>query len=188
MPTPEKRPDCEYDCDTAGMPWAKLHSTFGVHNEGNTMILDHLDHALLYGALGQRIAIGLALLNEESVRVAAPGKYEVDGENLFYIVDEYETKPFEQGRPEIHRKYLDIQYIISGEECIGTAPLEGLTEETPYDGEKDLAFYQYEPTMSKLILKQGIFAIFWPNEPHMPGRSINKAGKVKKIVVKVRME
>ena len=152
------------------------------------MILDQLDNALIYAGLGERISIGLALLNEDSVRNAAPGRHEVDGENLFYVVDEYETKPAEEGRLEIHRKYLDIQYIVSGEECIGVAPLEGLTEETPYDGEKDLAFYKYEPTMSNLHLQQGMFAIFWPNEPHMPCRSIDKAETVKKIVVKIRME
>jgi YhcH/YjgK/YiaL family protein len=153
------------------------------------MILDHLDSALMYNGLGERISVGLALLNEDSVRDAAPAKYEVDGENLFYIVYEYETKPEQEGRLEIHRKYLDIQYIVSGTECIGVAPLEGLTEETPYDGETDLAFYEYEPTMSRLNLKQGMFAIFWPNEPHMPCRRIgNTSEKVKKIVVKVRME
>jgi YhcH/YjgK/YiaL family protein len=153
------------------------------------MILDQLDSALMYGGLGQRIAIGLALLNEDNVRNAPPGKYEVDGDSLFYVVDEYETQPVEEGRLEIHRKYLDIQYIVSGNECIGTAPLEGLTEETPYNGETDLAFYRYEPMMSQLHLKQGMFAIFWPNEPHMPGRRIgNTPEKVKKIVVKIRME
>ena len=152
------------------------------------MILDQLDSALIYTGLGERISIGLALLNEDPVRNAAPGRYEVDGENLFYIVDEYETKPLQEGRLEIHRKYLDIQYIVSGEECIGVAPLEGLTEETRYDGQRDLAFYEYEPSISKLHLKQGMFAIFWPNEPHMPGRSINTTKTVKKIVVKIRME
>ena len=153
------------------------------------MILDQLDNALLYGGLGQRIAVGLALLNEESVRDAAPGKYEVDGENLFYNVDEYETKSIDEGRLEIHRKYMDIQYIVSGAECIGVAPLAGLVEETPYDGEKDLAFYRYETAMSRLHLAQGMFAIFWPNEPHMPGRRIGSTPeKVKKIVVKVKME
>ena len=152
------------------------------------MILDKLDNALLYGGLGQRIATGLALLNEDCVRDVAPGKYEVRGDDIFYIVDEYETKPVEEGRLEIHRKYLDIQYIVSGSECIGYAPLAGLTEETPYDGERDLAFYHYEPSMSKLIFKQGSFAIFWPNEAHMPGRSIESPEKIKKIVVKIRME
>ena len=152
------------------------------------MILDQLESSLIYAGLGKKIAIGLRLLNEDSVCNAAPGKYEVDGENLFYIVDEYETKPVQEGRLEIHRKYLDIQYIVSGEECIGVAPLEGLTEETVYDGKRDLAFYKFEPSMSKLHMKQGMFAIFWPNEPHMPGRSINRTEMVKKIVVKIRME
>ena len=122
-------------------------------------------------------------------RVFAPGKYEVDGEDLFYVVDEYETKPIDEGRLEIHRKYLDIQCVVSGAECIGVAPMEGLVEETPYDGEKDLAFYRAEPAMSRLHLAQGMFAIFWPNEPHMPGRRIGSTPeKVKKIVVKVKME
>ena len=152
------------------------------------MIFDQLDSAGLYGGLGRRIAVGLALLNEESVRDAATGRYEADGENLFYIVDEYETKPFDEGRPEIHRKYLDIQYIVSGTECIGTAALDALTNGTPYDGTKDIAFYAYTEGMTRLVLTQGMFAIFWPNEPHMPGRSIDKAERVKKIVVKVRME
>jgi YhcH/YjgK/YiaL family protein len=153
------------------------------------MILDQFDNALMYEGLGQRISIGLALLNEETVRNAAPGSYQVDGENLFYNVDEYQTQPVEEGRLEIHRKYLDIQYIVSGEECIGIAPLEGLTEETLYDGKKDLAFCKFEPSMSQLHLKQGMFAIFWPNEPHMPCRRTGSTSeKVKKIVVKVRME
>ncbi|MHC4386968.1 MAG: NanQ anomerase/TabA/YiaL family protein, partial [Planctomycetota bacterium] len=132
------------------------------------MIFDQLDNAGLYGALGQWIAEALAILNDENIYTASAGKHEVDGENLFYVVDEYETKPVEEGRLEIHRKYLDIQYIVRGEECIGYAPLEGLAETMAYDGENDAALYKFEPLMSKLILKQGSFAIFWPNEPHMP--------------------
>ena len=153
------------------------------------MLLDQLDNAGLYSALGQRIAEALAILNDESIYTAPAGKYEVDGENLFYMVQEYETFPLEEGQLEIHRKYMDIQFVASGTECIGVAPLAGLIEETPYDGENDAALYKFEPLMSKLILKQGSFAIFWPNEPHMPGRRIgDTAQKVKKIVVKVRME
>lgn len=152
------------------------------------MILDQLNNALMYGGLGERISIGLALLNEDSVRQVAPGKYKVDGDDLFYIVDEYETKPIKEGKLEIHRKYLDIQYIVSGTECIGYASLEGLKEETPYDGQKDVAFYKYNPSMSQLVLKQGMFAILWPNEPHMPGRTAENIECIKKIVVKVRIE
>ena len=152
------------------------------------MLLDQLENAGLYGALGQRIAKGLALLNDQSVLNAAPGKYEVDGENIFYMVQEYETLPVEDGQLEIHRKYMDIQFVVSGTECIGYALLEGLTETMAYDGENDAALYEHVPSMSKLILKQGMFAIFWPNEPHMPCRRIDEPVKVKKIVVKVRIE
>lgn len=152
------------------------------------MLLDQLDSFLLYGGLGSRIAIGLALLNEESVREAAPGRHEVDGDNLFYTVDEYPTAPVEEGRLEIHRKYMDIQYIVSGTECIGYAPLQDLQEIQAYDGQKDLAFYKADAAMSRCILKPGMFAVFWPNEAHMPGRIAQTSETVKKIVVKIRME
>lgn len=152
------------------------------------MIIDHLDNGLLYGGLGRNIAIGLALLNEEAVRESLPGRHAVEGEDIFYIVDEYETKPVEDGRLEVHRTYMDIQYIVSGCECIGTVPLSGLVEQAAYDGQKDLAFYDVPAGMSRLILKAGMFAIFWPNEPHLPGRMAESSERVKKIVVKIRME
>lgn len=152
------------------------------------MILDQIDSALLYGGLGERIAIGLALLNEEPVRQAPPGRYEVQGSDLFFVADEYETRPAEEGRFEIHRTYLDIQAVVSGTEYIGYTPLEGLTEVEAYDCQKDIAFYAGMAIHSKAVLRPGLFAIFWPNEPHMPCRTIETPCVVKKIVVKIRME
>ena len=152
------------------------------------MIFDYIDNTLLYNGLDERVTSGLSLLKEESVRNAALGKNEVQGKDLFYIVDEYQTKSFEEGRPEIHQNYLDIQYIVSGCECIGFGQLNGLEIDQPYDGQKDIAFYKYTPGMSKLVLKQGMFAIFWPNEPHMPCRVSDRPQTVRKIVIKVRMD
>jgi len=152
------------------------------------MLVDQLDSSGMYGGFGERIAVGLALLNEQSVRSAADGRYEVQGEDLFFIVQEYQTKPIEEGRLEIHRRYLDIQYIVSGCECIGYHPFEGLTEQTPYDNGKDIAFYKTNGALTQIRLRAGMFAIFWPHEPHMPGRTIDIPETVKKIVIKVRME
>lgn len=152
------------------------------------MITDQLDNAGMYGGLGERIALGLALLNEEYVQTAAEGKYEVQGEDLYFIVQEYQTKPIEEGRLEIHRRYMDIQYVVSGRECMGYHPFDGLTEEQPYDGQKDIAFYRRPAAFSRIVLEAGMFAIFWPHEPHMPCRAVDGPEKVKKIVVKVRME
>lgn len=152
------------------------------------MILDQIDSALLYGGLGERIAIGLALLNEERVLQSPPGRYAVQGDDIFFAVDEYETQPVNEGRFEIHRKYLDIQALVSGAEYIGYTPLDGLVEAQPYDEQKDLAFYQSPPQYSRLVLRPGLFAIFWPHEPHMPCRIVDTPCRVKKIVVKIRME
>ena len=152
------------------------------------MILDQIDSAGMYGGLGERIAAGLALLREDGVLSAPVGRYEVQGKHLFFIVDEYETKPAGEGRFEIHRKYLDIQCVVSGTEYIGFTPLEGLTEVQAYDGDKDIAFYAGTAVHSKAILRPGLFAIFWPNEPHMPCRTAEAPCRVKKIVVKIRME
>jgi YhcH/YjgK/YiaL family protein len=152
------------------------------------MIFDQLDSAGLYGGLGQRIAKGLALLADPAVRGGDVGRYEVDGDALFYMIQEYQTQPVEDGRLEIHQTYMDIQYVVSGTECMGYAPLDGLKPHTPYDGEKDVAFYDNSPVLNRLVFQTGMFVIFWPNEPHLPGRSIDKAETVKKIVIKVRME
>jgi len=152
------------------------------------MLLDQIDSALMYGGLGERVAIGLALLSEERVLQSPPGRYEVQGSDLFFVVDEYETKPATDGQFEIHRAYLDIQALVSGTEYIGYTPLDRLIEAQPYDEQKDLAFYQPPPQYSRLALRPGLFAIFWPHEPHMPCRTVDTPCRVKKIVVKIRME
>ena len=152
------------------------------------MILDQIDNALMYGGLGERIAAGLSLLSEESVLHAPLGRHEVQGSDIYFSVDEYDTKPAGEGRFEIHHKYLDIQAVVKGIEVIGFVPLEGLKEQQPYDGEKDIAFYHAPATYTKAILEPGMFALLWPNEPHMPCRTVDKACRVKKIVIKIRLE
>ncbi|HML74505.1 MAG TPA: YhcH/YjgK/YiaL family protein [Anaerohalosphaeraceae bacterium] len=152
------------------------------------MICDKLDNAEMYYGLGQRIAQGLALLKDPAVLASAPGRYEVDGENLYFSVDEYDSKPEAQGRFESHRKYVDIQYIVSGREWIGVRELEGLKTETPYDVKKDIEFYDRAEPMTRLDMEAGTFAILWPHDAHMPCRMFDKPERVKKIVVKVRVE
>lgn len=152
------------------------------------MIFDQVDSAGMYGGLGERIAAGLALLSDERVLNAPLGKHEVQGQDLYFILMEYTTKRPVEALPEIHRKYMDIQCVLSGQEYIGYAPLEGLTLETPYDGQKDVALYAVQPQQTLLRMTPGMFAIFWPNEPHAPCICVDTPAPVKKIVVKVKME
>jgi YhcH/YjgK/YiaL family protein len=114
------------------------------------------------------------------------GKYPIDGDNIFAIVNEYSTKPLSECDPESHRDYADIQIIISGTERFGYAPLLDQVPATPYDPEKDVAFYALaEEDLSYITLKTGQFIIFFPTDIHQPEVFHRQPGLVKKVVVKV---
>ncbi len=152
------------------------------------MITDKIDSAEMYYGMGQRIAQGLALLKDPDVLNAPKGRHDVDGDNLFFIADEYDSKPESDGRLESHHKYIDIQYIVSGREWIGCREIEGLKLETPYNAEKDIEFYHRTEPMTRIDMEAATFCILWPHEAHMPCRMFDKPVPVKKIVVKVKVE
>lgn len=116
----------------------------------------------------------------------AVAKYTIDGDNVFAPVSEYETKLPADGKWEAHKKYLDIQIVLSGKELIGIAPIEKSTVVVPYNETKDVMFV--EPTVEKDYHAQpGTFFIFFPTEAHRPNMMDGEQVKVKKIVFKVKM-
>ena len=111
------------------------------------------------------------------------GHYEYDG-GIFVNVMEYETK--ESGRFEAHRKYIDVQYIVSGEEAIAVAPTDSLRVTREYDADGDILFGEGEGT--RYTLRAGQAIVLMPEEAHMPSlRTLrtDKPGKVRKAVVKI---
>ena len=115
-----------------------------------------------------------------------PGKYQIDGENIFAIVNEFTTKPKEECDPESHQDYADIQIIISGTERFGYTPLTTQVATTPYNPEKDVALYSIaEEELDYLTLKTGQFIIFFPSDIHQPELYTRQPDLVKKVVVKV---
>ncbi len=115
-----------------------------------------------------------------------PGKYTIDGDNVFVIVNEFTTKPAYECSPESHRDYADIQVVIKGTERYGYVALTDQPETTPYDTEKDYALYTIpEEKISYLTLEAGQFIIFFPTDIHQPEVFVNQPDLVKKIVVKV---
>lgn len=115
-------------------------------------------------------------------------RYDIDGDNLYASVMDYVTKNEEEVRYEAHRKYIDIQYVISGVEEMGVAPLSSLKEVTvPYDASKDVGFMTV--TESKLYkATPDRFFIFFPDDIHRPSVKVSQNSPVKKIVVKVRVD
>jgi YhcH/YjgK/YiaL family protein len=149
------------------------------------MVIDHLDNAGSYFGLGVRLAAGLRYLQETDLQSLAPGRYEIEGRSLFALVFEYQTKPREAAFWEAHRQYIDIQYVHSGVELIGYAPI-ALMECGPYDEGKDLLRAAGEGEF--LELRAGFFAVLGPQDAHMPGIVRVEPQTVKKVVVKVAVD
>ncbi|MCF5863229.1 YhcH/YjgK/YiaL family protein [Aeromonas veronii] len=114
------------------------------------------------------------------------GKTEIDGLNLFCLVNEDLTEPAADRRGEFHQQYLDIQLLLRGEEWIGVGPYDYVSDGADHP-HPDLWFVDDEQT-SYLALQPGDFAIFWPGELHRPLCTFNQPAKVKKLVVKVHKD
>ena len=148
------------------------------------MIFDHLTNISLYKALSPDIFAGLTYLHQLSPAIA-PGTYQLTP-RVKAIVSEYETKIKNEVGFEAHRKNIDIQYLLKGEERIAYMPIEKLTETKPYSEEKDAAFYAAEGVVAQtMTIGDGYFAIFFPQDGHMPQLCVDEPEMVKKVVVKV---
>jgi len=149
------------------------------------MILDQLKNAAQYYGLGEGLARGLKYLQETDLRSIAPGRYAIDGDRIFVLFMNYNTKPREQAFWEAHRKYYDIQYVLEGVERMGFASLANL-KAGAYDEPKDFA--PAEGPGDNILVPAGSFAIFAPQDAHIP--SLNAGAEstaVRKIVVKVKL-
>jgi biofilm protein TabA len=124
-------------------------------------------------------------LKESRLEALKPGKYEIDGENVFAIVTEGTAKSADTAKWEAHRQYIDIHHVISGKENMGLAPASSATVILPYDSGKDIGFYR----VNGKFYESGPdhFFIVFPEEAHLPGIRIKGCdGPVKKIVIKVK--
>ena len=150
------------------------------------MIFDKLHNASLYHGLGSSIEKSLKFLESEDFSSMEIGKYPIEGNDIFYMVSQYETKPAEEVDYEAHRKYIDIQYIVEGQEIIGYANLGSLNVKEEYNAEKDIGFLEGEGDY--FTIRKGDFVIFFPEDAHQPCLLVDKPETVKKIVVKVRLK
>ena len=125
-----------------------------------------------------------AFLKNQDLTKLKPGKYPIDGDYVYAFVTDDPTKDYDQSKWESHRKYIDLQYVISGEEKIGVAPVADVKVTEPYDAEKDIAHYSGP---GKLYLaKPGTFFIFFPGTAHRPNITTGGNKPDQKIVIKVR--
>jgi len=153
------------------------------------MIFDKLENAQIYANISDRLAKALEILKDKDMLGKEDGKYEVDGDNIFCIVQRYQTRPPEKGRLEAHKKYIDVQYIVKGEEIISHYFAPGSLEiEQPYDEQSDKMFYKPPQNMNPVVLSEGTFGVYFPShDAHMACLQANGPCDVHKIVVKVKI-
>lgn len=149
------------------------------------MILDHIKNINNYSFLSSGLTRALAYIRDTDFSTLEERTYEVDGRDLFFFIQSYETQSANE-TPEGHRRYIDIQYIISGKERMGVAQLDTMTEEVEARPQNDIWFYR--GAVDLITATEGMFAVFFPNDVHAPCISpAEGANHVRKCVFKVRI-
>lgn len=125
-----------------------------------------------------------AWLKATDLQTIAKGRYPIEGDTVYASVTEDSSKDFEKTNWESHRKYIDLQSVIRGEEKIGVCPVAKATVTMAYDEKLERANYSAEGTYYKAT--PGTFFLFFPNDAHRPNITPGGNRVVKKIVIKVR--
>lgn len=151
------------------------------------MIFDSINNAEYYFAIDANIKKGLEFLkNTKNLEELTTGKHEIDGDNVFALVQHYKTKDFEFDKWEAHKKYLDIQFMVQGTENIAVARIEDMQPNTEYKTEGD--YWLFTGNGNNIKMTENKFLILSPEDIHQPGLVCNDAAKsVIKIVVKTKI-
>ncbi len=152
------------------------------------MIVSDLEHIGQQAVMTPRLRQAIAFLRRRDIHELPDGRVELDGDRLYAIIQRYETTATEAPTFEYHRKYLDVQFIASGEEVIGWAPAARLAVTEAYDAERDICFGRVAPEQWTAVhLQAGQLMVLWPEDGHAPKLAYGKPAPVMKIVVKVSL-
>ncbi|MDB5232472.1 MAG: hypothetical protein JWN76_3277 [Chitinophagaceae bacterium] len=152
---------------------------YTVHNSVNVQ-----EFARQYHANKKYWDEAFAFLKTHDMNTIAKGKYPIDGDYVFATVTEDPTKDYDKTNWESHRKYVDLQLIISGEEKMGVIPLSKAQVIKEYDEKKDVANYQAEGKVYSGTA--GTFFLFFPTDAHRPNITPGGNKPDKKIVIKIK--
>lgn len=150
------------------------------------MIIDSLNNASLYTDMHPLFSQAFGWLASTNLQNLENGRFELSGDQLFAIVQSYETKSADTEQMEAHKRYIDIQYMIDGEEQIGHAFLKDQPVTKEYSREDDYWLTDALPSFFTK-LTAGNFMIFYPTDLHMPCIQTYVKQNVKKVVIKVEL-
>lgn len=151
------------------------------------MIFDVIENANQYSGIHAGIDKVLSTVTNYTAENFAKEVVKLDGDNLFMIFPEYETHTRSDSITEAHRKYIDVMYMVEGEETIYVKPTSQLKNITmPYDAEQDALLADTDDDAMPILLKAGSFVVLFPQDAHAPSCDVTSThSKVKKIIGKV---
>ena len=151
------------------------------------MVIDKLDNWHLYKGMGQNIEKGFLYLKSIDLYKMEPGHYEIDGKNMYMNIFQYKTISKQETLWEVHKRYIDIRYIIKGCEFLGYPNVNTLKLEKEYDSQIDASFYSGKGDI--ITLREGYFVLLFPGEAHkdycVEQNNVDKEEYVKKAVIKI---
>jgi biofilm protein TabA len=146
------------------------------------MIIDAGANHHRYQRLHPLFERAFRFLAETNLLSLAPGRHPLDGDRLYVSIDHTQGRGHDGARLEAHRRYIDIQYTIEGDEEIGWMPLAASGAAAgAFDETRDIGFFEARPT-TWLAVPPGTFVVFYPEDAHAP---LAGRGAVKKAIVKV---
>ena len=146
------------------------------------MIKDSIKRAETYYNISENLKKGFEWIKNNDLKNMPDGKYQIDEKN-YANIQTYETK--DNAPYEAHREYIDIQYIINGEELSGVTDYTNCSSKEKYNKEKDIEFLNCNTPEEFHKIKEGEFFVFFPHDAHKPALKTNKKQIVKKVIVKV---
>lgn len=151
------------------------------------MFFGHISTVKLY-QYPKAIQRALEYLRTTDFEQMPAGRYALKGDQIYVQVLDLETKPPADILPEVHRRYLDVQYLHSGKEKMGFAPdLGNNPVAVPYDESRDIQHYQTAEFENTLTMQAGSFAVFFPEDVHRPACIDGEVSKIRKVVVKIAL-
>ncbi len=165
--------------------WFKKKEWLGGLDLIPSKTINKKEFAKQYYAHRQYWDMAFAYLKNTDLEKLPKGKYPIDGDNVFASVTTDSTKDFDKTNWESHRKYIDLQYVIQGEEKIGVYPVSKAIVTKAYDDKRDAANYTTDGKLYTAV--PGTFFIFFPSDAHRPNITPGGNKVDKKIVIKIKV-
>ena len=138
------------------------------------------------GLAGMEVAT--RFLEDRSWEGLPRGRHPIQGDDIYALIVEMNSRSMGGAQFEAHRKYIDIHYLVDGAETIGFAPTKNLRIARPYEESDDAELYDQPADFQKLSLLPGRFAVFLPGDGHLPGCHLESELRLKKVVIKMHTE